>query len=74
MPGASTIVIAREDFSIPDGEPGATREVKRPAEIEKQFFALIRERRPDVIVLDFRKTTFSGTIAIRKVRQRSDVP
>lgn len=74
MPGASTIVIAREDFSIPDGETGATREVKRPAEIEKQFFALIRERRPDVIVLDFRKTTFSGTIAIRKVRQRSDVP
>jgi hypothetical protein len=54
MPGASTIVIAREDFSIPDGEPGAMREVRPRTDLESQFFALVRERRPDVIVLDLR--------------------
>jgi DNA-binding response OmpR family regulator len=72
MPGASTIVIAREDFSIPDGEPGAL-ESRRPTEIESQFFALTRERLPDVIVLDLRNATLDGTVVIRKIRQRSDV-
>ena len=55
MAGASTIVIAREDFSIPDGEPGGMREARRRTDIEGQFFALVRERRPAVIVLDLRK-------------------
>ena len=73
MPGASTIVIAREDFSIPDGETGAKREARRQIDIEGQFFALIRERRPDVIVLDLQNATSEGTVAIRKIRQRSDV-
>ena len=73
MPGASTIVIAREDFSIPDGETGAKREARRQTDIESQFFALVRERRPDVIVLDLRNATLDGTVAIRKIRQRSDV-
>jgi two-component system OmpR family response regulator len=73
MPGASTIVIAREDFSIPDGELGA-REARRPTEIESHFFALLRERRPDVIVLDLRNATLDGTVVIRKIRGRSDVP
>ena len=57
MPGASTIVIAREDFSKPDGEPGTKREARRQTEIESQFFALIRERRSDVIVLDLRNAS-----------------
>jgi two-component system, OmpR family, response regulator len=73
MPGASTIVIAREDFSIPDGETGPKREAKRQVEVETQFFSLIREKRPDVIVLDLRNATLDGTVAIRKIRQRSDV-
>jgi DNA-binding response OmpR family regulator len=72
MPGACTIVIVREDFSIPDGEPGA-REARRPIEIESQFFALMRERQPDVIVLDLRNATLDGPVVIRKIRQRSDV-
>jgi DNA-binding response OmpR family regulator len=66
-------LIAREDFSIPDGEAGTKREVKRPAEVENQFFALVRERRPDVVVLDLRNATMDGTVAIRKIRQRCDV-
>jgi two-component system OmpR family response regulator len=74
MPGASTIIIAREDFSIPDGEVGYTYEMKRPREVEKQFFSLLRKNRPDVIVLDFRNATSTGTLAIQKVRQRSDIP
>jgi two-component system OmpR family response regulator len=73
MPGASTIVIAREDFSIPDGEPGAMREVRPRTDLESQFFALVRERRPDVIVLDLRNATLDGTVPIRKIRQRSEI-
>lgn len=73
MPGVSTIVIAREDFSIPDGDTSGKREGRRQTEIEGQFFALIRERRPDVIVLDLQNATSDGTVAIRKIRQRSDV-
>ena len=48
-------MIAREDFSIPDGETTSKQQAKRPAEVEKQFFAILREKRPDVVVLDFRK-------------------
>ena len=73
MPGASTIVIARGDFSISDGETGPKREMKRQVDVETQFFALIREKRPDVIVLDLRNATLDGTAAIQKIRQRSDV-
>jgi DNA-binding response OmpR family regulator len=73
MPGASTIIIVRDDFSIPDGETGGKRDLKRPAEVEKQFFALVREKRPDVIVLDLRNATIDGTAVIRKIRGRSDV-
>jgi len=74
MPGASTILIAREDFSIPDGETTSKQQAKRPAEVEKQFFAILREKRPDVVVLDFRKAQSNGTATIQKIRQRTDVP
>jgi two-component system, OmpR family, response regulator len=73
MAGASTIVIAREDLSIPGLEVGAQRETRRQTEIESQFFALIHEKRPDVIVLDLRDAGSDGIPAIRKIRQRSDI-
>jgi two-component system OmpR family response regulator len=73
MPGASTIVIAREDLSIPDGDTGSKRELKRKDNVETRFFTLIREKQPDVIVLDLRNATSNGTASIRKIRQRSDI-
>jgi two-component system OmpR family response regulator len=73
MPGASTILIAREDLSIPDADAGAKREPRRKSEVEKLFFALLRDKRPDVIILDLRNRTADGTITIRKIRERSDI-
>jgi two-component system OmpR family response regulator len=71
MPGASTIIIAREDFSI----PGADGDVHlRPADAEKRLFSLIRDRRPDVIVLDLRDASRNATLAVRKLRDRCDIP
>jgi len=73
MAGASTIIVVKEDFSIPGGEAGTRDVAKRPAEVEQHFFALVRERKPDVIVLDFRNAVSDGTVTIRKIRQRTDI-
>lgn len=69
---ASTIMIAREDLSIPgsdwqnaDGAPDA---------IERRFFDLIQNSRPDVVVLDLARTLGKGIEAIRKIREQSGVP
>jgi two-component system, OmpR family, response regulator len=74
MPGSSTVVVAREDLSI----PGADEE-KRPTPIEasaveRQFFELVRDSRPDVVVLDLSNTKGDGIEAILKIRQRCAVP
>ncbi len=73
MPGSSTIVIAREDLSV----PGSEEDQPRPAtasEIERRFFQLIRESRPDVIVLDLSRARNAGANTIRKIRDRCGVP
>jgi two-component system OmpR family response regulator len=71
MPGASTIIIVREDLSI----PGAEEETRlRPADAQKRLLSLIRDRRPDVIVLDLRDASLNATSVIRKLRDCSDIP
>ena len=74
MPGSSTVVVAREDLSI----PGADEE-KRPTpgeakDVERIFFELVRDSRPDVVLLDLSNTTGAGVEAILKIRQRCAVP
>jgi DNA-binding response OmpR family regulator len=71
MPGASTIIIAREDFSIPGADDGVH---PRPVEAEKRLLSLIRDRRPDVIVLDFRDASRTAASAIRRLRNRCEIP
>src|SRR5712691_12893930 len=73
--GASTIVVAREDLSIPgaadaDGN-GAARSA---ADIEAQFFNVVRQFNPDVVVLDLTGSPSNGTATILKIRRRSGVP
>ncbi len=73
--GASTIVVAREDLSIPgaadaDGN-GAARSA---ADIEAQFFDVVRQFNPDVVVLDLTGSPSNGTAAILKIRRRTGVP
>lgn len=71
-PVASTIVIAREDLSIPGSEQSAA---DAPEDVrEEHFFELIHNNRPDVIVLDLARTQGRGIEAIRKIREQSGVP
>ena len=74
MAGASTIVIARDDLSIPGAEDDGTLAPRRQADIERAFFDLVRNNRPDVIVLDCRAAARNGVAAIHKIHQQVDTP
>jgi DNA-binding response OmpR family regulator len=72
--GASTIVVAREDLSIPgsvDAENGAAGGA---ADLDTKFFNVVRQSNPDVIVLDFTGPHDNGIPTILKVRRRTAVP
>lgn len=71
--GASTIVVAREDLSIP-GAGGGGPDSAATADTEAYFFNVLREHQPDVVVLDLRGAREGGIAAILKVRRGSPVP
>jgi len=72
MPAATTIIIAREDFSIPGGED---RNIEaEPVALEDRFFHLLREAKPDVVVVDLSRANGSGAGMILKIRRQSSVP
>jgi len=73
MPAATTIVVAREDFSIPGGEERAGA-AAAPGALEDRFFTLLREAKPDVVVLDLSRANGDGVEVIHKVRLHSSVP
>jgi DNA-binding response OmpR family regulator len=65
-------MIAREDFSIPGGEE---RNIEaEPVTLENQFFHLLRESKPDVVVLDLSRANGSAAGVILKIRRQSSVP
>jgi DNA-binding response OmpR family regulator len=74
MPAATTIVIAREDFSIPGGELSEADAPAEPIALESRFFSLLRESKPDVVVLDLREANGAGIGMILKIRRQSSVP
>jgi len=73
--GASTIVVAREDLSIP-GAPdvGSGSAASRAADLEIRFFNVVRQHNPDVVVLDLTGVSNNGISTILKIRHRSSVP
>jgi two-component system OmpR family response regulator len=71
--GASTIVVAREDLSIP-GAMNAESGANAAVETETRFFNVVRQHNPDVVVLDLTVTQGNGTSAILKIRRRTSVP
>jgi two-component system, OmpR family, response regulator len=73
MPAATTIVVAREDFSIPGGEHPESNPPE-PMALESRFFTLLRESKPDVVVLDLRQANGDGVGMILKIRRQSSVP
>src|SRR5712691_9105860 len=73
--GASTIVVAREDLSIPGAADAAGNGAARSAaDIEARFFDVVRQFNPDVVVLDLTGSPSNGTAAILKIRRRTGVP
>ena len=72
--GASTIVVAREDLSIPGSADADNGAANGPADLETRFFNVVRQYNPDVIVLDFTGPHDNGISAILKVRHRTAVP
>jgi|SRR5579862_443227 len=67
--GASTIVVAREDLSIPGAADAGTA-----ADVETRFFNVVRQHNPDVVVLDLTGSAGNGIATILKIRRRSGVP
>ncbi|HVC56459.1 MAG TPA: response regulator transcription factor [Stellaceae bacterium] len=67
--GASTIVVAREDLSLP-----GTVDSDRTTDSETRFFNVVRQHNPDVVVLDLTGSEGLGIATILKIRRRSGVP
>ena len=69
---ATTVIFARADLSIP-GAPEISGAGTNPLTTEARFFDLLRETKPDVVILDLRASS-SGVDAILKIRQQSSTP
>lgn len=73
--GASTIVVAREDLSIPGATDAAgSGPARSAADVEARFFDVLQQYNPDVVVLDLTGTPANGTAAILKIKRKTDVP
>jgi two-component system OmpR family response regulator len=72
--GASTIVVAREDLSIPGAADSGNGAAHGAADIEARFFNVVRQFNPDVVVLDLTGSPSNGTATILKIRRRTAVP
>jgi two-component system OmpR family response regulator len=72
--GASTIVVAREDLSLPGAADTGNGVATTAAELEARFFNVVREYNPDVVVLDLTASQANGTATVLKIRRRTGVP
>ena len=73
MATATTVVIVREDLSIP-GEAYGNESPPEPAVLERRLFNLLGEAKPDVVVLDLSRAPGKGVETIAKIRRVSAVP
>jgi len=71
---ASTIIVAREDFSIPGAARNVESQTGDSKDERQRFFDLLRESQPDVVVLNLTVTEGRGVSTIQEVRQHSSVP
>jgi DNA-binding response OmpR family regulator len=74
MSAATTIVVAREDFSIPGGDYHIEDTVAPAMLPECRFFHLLREAKPDVVLLDLSRANGRGVETILKIRRQSAIP
>ena len=72
--GASTIVVAREDLSIPGAADADNGAACSAVDVETRFFNVVRQYNPDVVVLDLTGSQGGGIATILKIRRRTGVP
>ncbi|MBV9966836.1 MAG: response regulator transcription factor [Alphaproteobacteria bacterium] len=70
----STVVVAREDLTIPGAFEAASLETADPNHIENEFFKTIEENKVDAVLLDLTASDGQGVAAIHRIRRRSAVP
>ena len=70
----STVVVAREDLSIPGALGPNNAGINSPEQVENQFFNLLDQHKADAVVLDLMGSQGHGVAAIRRIRRGSAVP
>jgi len=70
----STVVVAREDLTIPGAVEAGNLDKDDPEHIENEFFKTLEESKADAVLLDLTASSGRGVTAIRRIRRRSAVP
>lgn len=70
----STVVVAREDLTIPGAFRGDSRETADPEQIENEFFKTLEQNKVDAVLLDLTASGAKGVAAIHRIRRRNAVP
>lgn len=74
MAATSTVVVAREDLTIPSAFEAASLETADPDHIANEFFKTIEQNKVDAVLLDLTASNGQGVAAIHRIRRRSAVP
>ena len=70
----STVVVAREDLSIPGALEPNNAGINSPEQVANQFFNILDQHKADAVVLDLMGSQGHGVAAIRRIRRGSAVP
>src|SRR5260370_40037951 len=65
----STVVVAREDLSIPGALEPNNAGTNSPEQVENQFFNILDQHKADAVVLDLMGSQGNGGAAIRRIRR-----
>jgi hypothetical protein len=63
----STVVVARQDLSIPGALEPNNAGINSPEQVENQFFNLLDQHKADAVVLDLMGSQGHGVAAIRRI-------
>src|SRR5437763_1182741 len=70
----STVVVVREDLTIPGAVEASGLETNDPEHIENEWFKTLEQNKADAVLLDLTPSRGQGVAAIRRIRRRSAVP
>src|SRR5947209_20386118 len=67
----STVVVAREDLTIPGAVEASGLETNDPEHIENELFKTLEQNKADAGLLELTASRGQGVAAIRRIRRRS---